>query len=117
MELEDLEVNFYVQPIRNRGAAVGCGFESILRHGFDCLLVEAEGRVSFLLRHGISDRLRNVYVGSGAVGADDERDHAVASNLFLSRFFGEFWLDGVDELRRRNSVSSVIDAEEVWIGE
>jgi hypothetical protein len=60
MKLENLIVHFDVQPIRNRSAAVGCGSEPILRYGFDSILVEAEGSVSFFLRHRISDRFHNV---------------------------------------------------------
>jgi hypothetical protein len=81
------------------------------------LLVEAEGCVTLLRGHRIGDRFYNVYVSRGAVRSHDQRDYAVASNLFLSSFFGELWLGGEDELRRCDSVSSAIDAEEVWIGE
>jgi hypothetical protein len=85
-ELEDLEVYLVVQPIRNRSAAVGCGGETILRYGFNSILVEAEGCVSVLLGQRTSDRPHNVYVGCRAVYSHDQRDQAIASNLLFLAF-------------------------------
>lgn len=117
MELEDLVVHFDCHPVRNLCAVVGCGSEPILRDDFDRVLVELEGCFTLFRGHRIGDRFRNVYVSCSTVRSHDERDYAVASNLFLPCRLGELWLDGKDELRRCDSVSSVIDAEGVRIGE
>jgi len=55
MELEDLVVNFDVQPIRNRSTAVGGGSEPILRDDFDSVLVKFEGCLMLLYGNRIGD--------------------------------------------------------------
>src|ERR1700733_1108814 len=92
--LENLEVDLDVQFNQDRLTVLHRGFEPVLPHGLQRLLVQPH-----------SDRANYPYVAGKSIGPDPEGYQHIAGKLSLAGLLGELRFNLIDNLRCRDSAA------------
>src|ERR1700729_3691668 len=92
--LENLEVDLDVQFNQDRLTVLHRGFEPVLPHGLQRLLVQAH-----------SYGANYPHMAGKSIGLDPQSDEHIAGKLSLASLLGELRFNLIDDLRRRDSAA------------